>query len=66
MLSVLRKFSIVCFVLNGHFKYFYIFCVDCARYETAKERKAKILDIIRTFDLPNNPLDDIIDQVFMK
>ncbi|XP_024977449.1 protein FORGETTER 1 isoform X2 [Cynara cardunculus var. scolymus] len=33
------------------------------RYEGAIERKAKILDIIRTFDLPNNPLDDIIDQL---
>ncbi|GJU66107.1 chaperonin-like protein [Tanacetum coccineum] len=31
-------------------------------YETAVDRKAKILDIIRTFYLPNNPLDDIIDQ----
>lgn len=33
------------------------------RYEAALERKSKILDIIRTLDLPNNPLDDIIDQV---
>ncbi|KAJ9551193.1 hypothetical protein OSB04_015238 [Centaurea solstitialis] len=33
------------------------------RYEGAIERKSKILDIIRTFDLPNNPLDDIIDQL---
>ncbi|KAJ0768766.1 putative chromatin regulator PHD family [Helianthus annuus] len=33
------------------------------RYEAATERKSKILDIIRTFDLPNNPLDDIIDQL---
>ncbi|CAN6455835.1 unnamed protein product [Victoria cruziana] len=33
------------------------------RYETAKERKSKILDIIRSLDLPNNPLDDIIDQL---
>nr|XP_043628033.1 protein FORGETTER 1 isoform X2 [Erigeron canadensis] len=33
------------------------------RYEAAVERKSKILDIIRTFDLPNNPLDDIIDQL---
>ena len=24
----------------------------------------KILDIIKSLDLPNNPLDDIIDQVF--
>ncbi|KAL7592215.1 hypothetical protein Lser_V15G33893 [Lactuca serriola] len=31
------------------------------RYEGAIERKSKILDIIRTFELPNNPLDDIID-----
>ena len=27
------------------------------------ERKSKILEIIRSLDLPNNPLDDIIDQV---
>lgn len=33
------------------------------RYEGALERKSKILEIIRTFDLPNNPLDDIIDQL---
>ncbi|KAK0597074.1 hypothetical protein LWI29_021592 [Acer saccharum] len=33
------------------------------RYEAALERKSKILDIIRTLDLPNNPLDDIIDQL---
>lgn len=33
------------------------------RYEAAKERKEKILEIIRSLDLPNNPLDDIIDQV---
>nr|GEX46630.1 protein FORGETTER 1 isoform X2 [Tanacetum cinerariifolium] len=33
------------------------------RYEAALDRKSKILDIIRTFDLPNNPLDDIIDQL---
>lgn len=33
------------------------------RYEAAEERKLKILDIIRGLDLPNNPLDDIIDQV---
>lgn len=34
-----------------------------SRYEAAKERKLKILEIIRSLDLPNNPLDDIIDQV---
>lgn len=33
------------------------------RYEGAVERRSKILDIIRSLDLPNNPLDDIIDQV---
>jgi hypothetical protein len=33
------------------------------RYDTAVERKLKILDVIRSLDLPNNPLDDIIDQV---
>lgn len=33
------------------------------RYEAAKERKTRILEIIRSLDLPNNPLDDIIDQL---
>ncbi|KAL2473580.1 RING/FYVE/PHD zinc finger superfamily protein [Forsythia ovata] len=33
------------------------------RYEAAVERKLKILEIIRSMDLPNNPLDDIIDQL---
>lgn len=33
------------------------------RYEGAMERKMKILEIIRSFYLPNNPLDDIIDQL---
>ncbi|XP_022717610.1 protein FORGETTER 1 isoform X1 [Durio zibethinus] len=33
------------------------------RYEQALQRKSKILDIIRSLDLPNNPLDDIIDQL---
>ncbi|XP_030471562.2 protein FORGETTER 1 isoform X2 [Syzygium oleosum] len=33
------------------------------RYEAALERKSKILEIIRLLDLPNNPLDDIIDQL---
>ncbi|CAA6668669.1 unnamed protein product [Spirodela intermedia] len=33
------------------------------RYEAAKDRKLKILEIIRSLDLPNNPLDDIIDQL---
>lgn len=33
------------------------------RYEGAQERKSKILDIIRSLDLPNNPLDDLIDQL---
>ena len=33
------------------------------RYESAIERKSKILEIIRSLDLPNNPLDDIIDQL---
>ncbi|KAJ6822165.1 protein FORGETTER 1 [Iris pallida] len=33
------------------------------RYEAAQERKLKILDIVRSLDLPNNPLDDIIDQL---
>ncbi|OEL18433.1 Protein strawberry notch-like protein 1 [Dichanthelium oligosanthes] len=35
------------------------------RYDTAVEKKSKILDIIRSLDLPNNPLDDIIDQVVL-
>ncbi|TVU15826.1 hypothetical protein EJB05_39365 [Eragrostis curvula] len=33
------------------------------RYDSAVEKKQKILDIIRSLDLPNNPLDDIIDQL---
>jgi hypothetical protein len=33
------------------------------RYDAAVDRKSKILDIIRSLDLPNNPLDDIIDQL---
>ncbi|XP_010670017.2 protein FORGETTER 1 [Beta vulgaris subsp. vulgaris] len=33
------------------------------RYEGAVERKTKIMEIIRSLDLPNNPLDDIIDQL---
>ncbi|RZC64949.1 hypothetical protein C5167_008643 [Papaver somniferum] len=33
------------------------------RYEAASDRKSKILDIIRSLSLPNNPLDDIIDQI---
>nr|BAD02983.1 putative sno protein [Oryza sativa Japonica Group] len=32
-------------------------------YDTAVERKSNILQIIRSLDLPNNPLDDIIDQL---
>lgn len=35
------------------------------RYEGAVERKTKIMEIIRSLDLPNNPLDDIIDQVIL-
>lgn len=33
------------------------------RYEAAVERKTHIMEIIRSMNLPNNPLDDIIDQV---
>ncbi|KAF0899526.1 hypothetical protein E2562_020008 [Oryza meyeriana var. granulata] len=33
------------------------------RYDTAVERKSNILQIIRSLDFPNNPLDDIIDQL---
>ncbi|KAF5758750.1 putative histone-fold, protein strawberry notch, strawberry notch, helicase C [Helianthus annuus] len=36
---------------------------DCLLYETAVEHKSKLLDTIRTFDLPNNPLDELIDQL---
>lgn len=31
----------------------------------AKARKSKILDTVRALELPNNPLDDIIDQVLI-
>ncbi|KMZ66679.1 Strawberry notch-like protein [Zostera marina] len=33
------------------------------RYEAAKERKSKFLEMIRQMELPNNALDDIIDQL---
>ncbi|XP_028799657.1 protein FORGETTER 1 isoform X2 [Neltuma alba] len=33
------------------------------RYDAALERKTKIIEIIRSLDLPNNPLDDITDQL---
>ncbi|EPS61977.1 hypothetical protein M569_12816, partial [Genlisea aurea] len=33
------------------------------RYDGALERKVKILNLIKSLDLPNNPLDDIIDQL---
>lgn len=33
------------------------------RYEAAVERRKEIIEIIRSLDLPNNPLDDIIDQL---
>lgn len=51
------------FAVNCHIECFNIGHVECVRYDAATERKSKILDIIRSFDLPNNPLDDIIDQV---
>lgn len=35
------------------------------RYDTALECKTKILEMIRALDLPNNPLDEIIDQVMI-
>ena len=40
-----------------------MFFIHYFRYDAASERKTKILDIIRALDLPNNPLDDIVDQV---
>lgn len=33
------------------------------RYEGAVERKTEVLEIIRSLDLPNNPLDDVVDQL---
>ncbi|KAG6545283.1 hypothetical protein Mapa_013396 [Marchantia paleacea] len=33
------------------------------RFEAAKERRTKVMEVIRGLDLPNNPLDDIIDQL---
>ncbi|XP_051128829.1 protein FORGETTER 1 isoform X2 [Andrographis paniculata] len=33
------------------------------RYDGALKRKLEILEVIRSLDLPNNPLDDIIDQL---
>lgn len=38
-------------------------CICFIRYEAANSRKSKILGTIRALELPNNPLDDIIDQV---
>lgn len=35
------------------------------RYDTALECMTKILEMIRALDLPNNPLDEIIDQVMI-
>ncbi|MCH90401.1 strawberry notch-like protein, partial [Trifolium medium] len=32
-------------------------------YDTAVDSKKKILETIRALDLPNNPLDDVIDQL---
>ncbi|XP_076928744.1 protein FORGETTER 1-like [Bidens hawaiensis] len=32
-------------------------------YESALERKSRLLDKIRSFDLPNNPLDELVDQL---
>jgi hypothetical protein len=37
--------------------------MDLRRFEAAKQRKTMMLDTIRKLDLPNNPLDDIIDQL---
>lgn len=39
------------------------FSVVSRRHEVAKARKSKILDTVRALELPNNPLDDIIDQL---
>ncbi|KAH7839686.1 hypothetical protein Vadar_007346 [Vaccinium darrowii] len=33
------------------------------RYEGALERRSNILDVIRSLELPDNPLDNIIDQL---
>lgn len=37
--------------------------ISSIRYDAAILRKTKTLDTIRALELPNNPLDDIIDQV---
>lgn len=37
--------------------------IPSIRYDAAILRKTKTLDTIRALELPNNPLDDIIDQV---
>jgi hypothetical protein len=34
-----------------------------SRFEDASERKKNIIDLVKSLDLPNNPLDDLIDQV---
>lgn len=41
-------------------------CINHLRYEGALERRSNILDVIRSLELPDNPLDNIIDQVVAK
>jgi hypothetical protein len=45
--------------------YILVAFVSFIRYDCAVEKKVKILDTIHSLDLPNNPLDDIIDQVVL-
>ncbi|KAL6659053.1 hypothetical protein ACP70R_003093 [Stipagrostis hirtigluma subsp. patula] len=50
--------------VEGYFKERDAYLAELSkRYDAAVARKSKILDIIRSLDLPNNPLDDIIDQL---
>ncbi|KAM3213142.1 hypothetical protein ACQJBY_065881 [Aegilops geniculata] len=51
-------------IIEGYFKERDAYMAELSkRYDSAVDRKSKILEIIRALDLPNNPLDDIIDQL---
>lgn len=52
-------------ILCSYVSQFMLKALWLIRYDAAVEKKLKILDIIRSLDLPNNPLDDIIDQVVL-
>lgn len=62
--ELMKRYRIIMIQRRGNVeKYVVSFYTIPNRYEAALERKTKILDIIRSLDLPNNPLDDLIDKV---